>query len=177
MVLYVLLIVNKVDCRTRSRRVQVIPRSRWRLCPDRIREPVCLPSRRHVGVHVEQLLRPPKSTLSDDDDIDDRHGSSDDETTATPSTQFAFPELDAQIRAAIEVYGGVFPKLNFSSPKARSPFLFSASVWAGLFPPYRHLRENNNDFPCGTVSFRMLLGSCRRRSRCDARPRRTYTCC
>jgi hypothetical protein len=58
-----------------------------------------------------------------DDDTNDHHSDSDDEVT--PASQYAFPELDAQIRAAIEVYGGVFPKLNFSSPKARSPSLLT----------------------------------------------------
>jgi hypothetical protein len=68
--------------------------------------------------------------LTDDDDLDDHHGDNDDDATASPSAQFAFPELDAQIRAAIEAYGGgVFPKLNFSSPKARSLLsLYSACV-------------------------------------------------
>ena len=56
----------------------------------------------------------PKSTL-EDHDIDQV---SDDEDTS-PSKQYAFPELDAQIRAVINEYGAVFPKLNFSSPKAR----------------------------------------------------------
>jgi len=57
---------------------------------------------------------PPKSTLADHDVDQD----SDDEA-ASPSKQYAFPELDAQIRAVIKEYGAVFPKLNFSSPKAR----------------------------------------------------------
>ena len=47
--------------------------------------------------------------------------------------RYAFPELDFQIRATIEEYGGaVFPKLNFSSPKVRLNFLF---VWGGIMPP------------------------------------------
>ena len=36
--------------------------------------------------------------------------------------QFAFPDLDTQIRQAISEYGAVFPKLNFSSPKASTSF-------------------------------------------------------
>jgi hypothetical protein len=55
--------------------------------------------------------------LEDDNDHD---CDSDDEATA----KYSFPELDAQIRATIDEYGGaVFPKLNFSSPKVRH-FLF-----------------------------------------------------
>ena len=44
----------------------------------------------------------------DDDDGDDEL-----------QERFAFPEIDAKIRRAISDYGGVFPKLNFSSPKVR----------------------------------------------------------
>ena len=65
-------------------------------------------------MHAEWISRPPKSTL-EDHDLDQV---SDDEDTS-PSKQYAFPELDARIRAVIKEYGAVFPKLNFSSPKAR----------------------------------------------------------
>ena len=51
----------------------------------------------------------------EDHDVDQ---DSDDEP-GDPSRSYAFPELDAQIRAVIKEYGAVFPKLNFSSPKAR----------------------------------------------------------
>lgn len=62
---------------------------------------------------VGSCLRPPKSTLEDDHDHD---CDSDDEA----AVRYAFPELDHQIRATINEYGGaVFPKLNFSSPKVR----------------------------------------------------------
>jgi D123 len=48
------------------------------------------------------------------------HDSHDDDEAVSPATkQYAFPEFDAQIRACIDKYGAVFPKLNFSSPKAR----------------------------------------------------------
>lgn len=67
-----------------------------------------------IRFYAEWISRPPKSTL-DDHDLDQ---DSDDEAT-NPSKQYAFPELDARIRAAIDEYGAVFPKLNFSSPKAR----------------------------------------------------------
>jgi hypothetical protein len=64
-----------------------------------------------------------------DDNADDDHSDTDDEA-ASPATHYAFPELDAHIRAAIEAYGGgVFPKLNFSSPKARSPFISFFSLF------------------------------------------------
>jgi len=60
------------------------------------------------------FFRPLTSTLDDygvDHDSDDE--------VAIPSTQYSFLELDAQIRNAINEYGAVFPKLNFSSPKVR----------------------------------------------------------
>ncbi len=64
---------------------------------------------------LNDSIRPPKSTLGDDHDSD-----SDDEATASSAARYSFPELDAQIRATIDEYGGaVFPKLNFSSPKVR----------------------------------------------------------
>jgi len=78
-------------------------------------------------------FRPPKSTLTDDN-ADDCHSDSEDEATTSAATQYAFPEIDAQIQAAIDAYGGgVFPKLNFSSPKAHFP-LFCSS-WGVLIPP------------------------------------------
>jgi hypothetical protein len=53
---------------------------------------------------------------------DNVNSDSEDEATTIAAMQYAFPETDAQIRAAIDAYGGgVFPKLNFSSPKARFP--------------------------------------------------------
>ena len=50
--------------------------------------------------------------MSDDED-------SEPEDEQDERTRFAFPELDAQIRAAVVEYGAVFPKLNFSSPRVR----------------------------------------------------------
>lgn len=70
-----------------------------------------------IGYH--DYIRPQKSTLEDDHDCD-----SDDEAGSF-AVRYSFPELDAQIRATIDEYGGaVFPKLNFSSPKVRR-FFFS----------------------------------------------------
>jgi hypothetical protein len=83
-------------------------------------------------------LRLPKSTLRDDN-ADDDHSDTDDEA-AGPATHYAFPELDAHIRAAIEAYGGgVFPKLNFSSPKARSPLFLFFSVFFIYFNSMRNI--------------------------------------
>jgi hypothetical protein len=66
---------------------------------------------------LHAYIRPRKSALEDDHDHD---CDSDDEATASSAARYSFPELDAQIRATIDEYGGaVFPKLNFSSPKVR----------------------------------------------------------
>jgi len=78
------------------------------------------------GVNMlNHYFRPPKSTLTDDN-TDDCHSDSEDEASTSAATQYAFPEIDTQIQAAIDAYGGgVFPKLNFSSPKARFPLFCS----------------------------------------------------
>lgn len=57
------------------------------------------------------LCRPIESTVEDDSDDD-----SDDEEEEE-AEEFAFPELDSQIREVVKEYGAVFPKLNFSSPR------------------------------------------------------------
>jgi hypothetical protein len=58
--------------------------------------------------------RPPEGSASDDDE------SSPD--TEGQGPEYAFPELDAQIRKCVAEYGAVFPKLNFSSPRVRPRF-------------------------------------------------------
>lgn len=55
-----------------------------------------------------------ESGLSDDDESEPDEDEDDD----PPRRRFAFPELDKKIRDAIVQYGAVFPKLNFSSPRA-----------------------------------------------------------
>ncbi|KAH8998686.1 D123-domain-containing protein [Lactarius akahatsu] len=82
---------------------------------------------------------PPKSTLEDYD----QH--SDDEATS-PSTQYAFPELDARIRTVIDEYGAVFPKLNFSSPKDAAWLLPSSSPLKCTSPADVYLLLKSSDF-------------------------------
>jgi hypothetical protein len=70
-----------------------------------------------IGFH--DYIRPRKSTLEDDHD----HDCDSDDEDGSFAARYSFPELDAQIRATIDEYGGaVFPKLNFSSPKVRRFF-------------------------------------------------------
>ena len=61
---------------------------------------------------TEYFLRPPSEGVDHDSDNDD-------EAIDPAAKQYTFPELDAKIRASINEYGAVFPKLNFTSPKAR----------------------------------------------------------
>lgn len=70
----------------------------------------CICSTAHGMHHV----RPATSELSDDDD-DFVSNISDDNSSEEQA--YTFPELDAQIRAAVSNYGAVFPKLNFTAPQ------------------------------------------------------------
>ena len=60
---------------------------------------------------------PAESTLSDDEA--EEGADDDDDDDDEEKRHYSFPELDARIRACVMEYGGVFPKLNFSSPKVR----------------------------------------------------------
>ncbi|KAI9443105.1 cytoplasmic protein [Lactarius indigo] len=82
---------------------------------------------------------PPRSTLEDHD----QH--SDDEATS-PSTQYAFPELDTRVRTVIDEYGAVFPKLNFSSPKDAAWLLPSSSPLKCTSPADVYLLLKSSDF-------------------------------
>jgi D123 len=64
------------------------------------------------------------------------HDTDDDEAAMNPTVTrpYTFPQLDARIRGSIDEYGAVFPKLNFSSPKARLFFL----------PPSSKKKKHNN---------------------------------
>ena len=80
-------------------------------------ENLCVHPHLTTGFTLNDYTRPPKSTLDDDQD---HVYEGDDEDTASETVQYSFPDLDAQIRATIDEYGGaIFPKLNFSSPKVR----------------------------------------------------------
>ncbi|CAA7261345.1 unnamed protein product [Cyclocybe aegerita] len=65
-----------------------------------------------------------ESTLSDDEK-DENPDDSEEDSDEESQKRYAFPELDQRIRDCVNEYGAVFPKLNFSAPKAR---LYSSSV-------------------------------------------------
>ena len=76
-----------------------------------------------------RLCSPPEgltfTSSSDDGDDGDGEGCKTRITYSDANSDFrvkhwAFPKLDGQIRQCIEDYEGVFPKLNFSSPKVNS---------------------------------------------------------
>lgn len=46
-------------------------------------------------------------------------GEDEQDASAAPSQRYSFPELDAKIREVVKEYGGVFPKLNWTSPRVR----------------------------------------------------------
>ncbi|KAH8824928.1 D123-domain-containing protein [Flagelloscypha sp. PMI_526] len=81
----------------------------------------------------------PESQLSDDED-------SASEDSDEPSESFSFPDLDAQIRACIDNYTAVFPKLNFSSPKDASWILPPSSPLKCTSPADVYLLLKSSDF-------------------------------
>ncbi|KAJ7505370.1 D123-domain-containing protein [Mycena galericulata] len=83
------------------------------------------------------------SELSDDEE-EDEDQDSDGEGPAR--RQFAFPALDLQIRACIETYGAVFPKLNFSSPKDASWILPASSPLKCTSPADVYMLLKSSDF-------------------------------
>ena len=70
-----------------------------------------------VSMISNKCYRSPKDEENGTTKDDDGDTVSDEEEE---QKRFAFLQLDQQIRAAVEDYGGVFPKLNFSAPKVRA---------------------------------------------------------
>ncbi|KAL5501449.1 hypothetical protein ACEPAH_8709 [Sanghuangporus vaninii] len=87
-------------------------------------------------------------------DVDD----SDDEEE--PQERFAFPEVDAKIRQAIEDYGAVFPKLNFSSPKDASWILPSSSPLKCSAPSEVYMLLKSSDFVLHDVEEESVFEGC-----------------
>ncbi|KAJ7134571.1 D123-domain-containing protein [Mycena epipterygia] len=85
---------------------------------------------------------PAESTLSDDEEEDEEEDSDDGEEIR----RFAFPEIDVLIRACIQTYGAVFPKLNFSSPKDASWILPASSPLKCTSPADVYMLLKSSDF-------------------------------
>ncbi|KAH9927047.1 D123-domain-containing protein [Amylocystis lapponica] len=87
---------------------------------------------------------PAESTLSDEDE--DNTGVSSEEEDEDEGPRYAFPELDARIRDAVAVYGAVFPKLNFSSPRDAAWMLPASSPLKCTSPADVYLLLKSSDF-------------------------------
>ncbi len=64
--------------------------------------------------------------IDDNDCVASEEPDDEEEEEEDTAQRYAFPELDQQIRKAIEEYGAVFPKLNFSSPRVWLLLLFGS---------------------------------------------------
>ncbi|KAJ7670270.1 D123-domain-containing protein [Mycena rosella] len=108
------------------------------------------------GVHVPEGADdlPAETTLSDDEDGED----SDDE--GEPQRRFAFPGLDAQIRACISNYGAVFPKLNFSSPQDAAWILPAGSPLKCTSPADVYMLLKSSDFVTHDLSAESVFDGC-----------------
>ncbi|KAF9221505.1 D123-domain-containing protein [Gyrodon lividus] len=107
------------------------------------------------GVYVPEGSEdvPAESTLSDDES----DGSEDSEPA---SGHFSFPELDADIRCAIEKYKAVFPKLNFSSPKDAAWVLPLSSPLKCTSPADVYLLLKSSNFITHDLSAEHVFEGC-----------------
>ncbi|RDB17939.1 hypothetical protein Hypma_000901 [Hypsizygus marmoreus] len=99
---------------------------------------------------------PAESTLSDSDEDDE----DDDEDEDSPPPSFAFPDLDVQIRACVQEYGTVFPKLNFSSPKDAAWILPASSPLKCTSPSDVYLLLKSSDFITHDLSPDTVFAGC-----------------
>ncbi|KAF8558299.1 D123-domain-containing protein [Imleria badia] len=95
-----------------------------------------------------------ESTLSDEDESE----SSD--VSEPEGQRFSFPELDAEIRAAIDKYQAVFPKLNFSSPKDAAWVLPMSSPLKCTSPADVYLLLKSSDFVTHDLDIERVFEGC-----------------
>ncbi|PCH40250.1 D123-domain-containing protein [Wolfiporia cocos MD-104 SS10] len=113
-----------------------------------------------VSVTLVRSCRPAESTLSDDEGDEEEEDEAEDERQ-----KFAFPELDAQIRDAVEKYGAVFPKLNFSSPRDAAWMLPASSPMKCTSPADVYLLLKSSDFVEHDLSTEHVFDGCEPQSR------------
>ncbi|KAF9048298.1 D123-domain-containing protein [Hymenopellis radicata] len=94
------------------------------------------------------------SSVEPDEDVDE------DEEEEDAAKRYAFPELDQQIRKAIEEYGAVFPKLNFSSPKDASWILPPSAPLKCTSPADVYLLLKSSDFISHDLSCDSVFDGC-----------------
>lgn len=85
------------------------------------------------------MRSPPESHLSEESDDGSDKGNGTQITWSDANSDFrvkhwAFPDLDNRIRDCVEEYEGVFPKLNFSSPKVST--LGACELWMRFLFPF-----------------------------------------
>ncbi|KAI0304511.1 cytoplasmic protein [Multifurca ochricompacta] len=98
---------------------------------------------------------PPNSTLSLEEC--DAHQDSDDEATS----RYAFPQLDAQVRAVIREYHAVFPKLNFPHQRHDAAWLLpSTSPLKCTSPADVYLLLKSSDFITHDLSADLVFEGC-----------------
>ncbi|KAK7048313.1 D123-domain-containing protein [Favolaschia claudopus] len=106
---------------------------------------------------------PVESTLSDDEGEQDEFEEEEDdndERTSPRRRQFAFPELDSQIREIIKTHGAVFPKLNFSSPKDASWILPQSSPCKCTSPADVYMLLKSSDFITHDLTAESVFSGC-----------------
>ncbi|KDQ62388.1 hypothetical protein JAAARDRAFT_458771 [Jaapia argillacea MUCL 33604] len=93
------------------------------------------------GVFIPEGSENTEAHISASDDDSD-----DDSDESSPSVSYAFPDLDARIRQVITAYGGVFPKLNFSSPRDAAWVLPPGSPLKCTSPAEVYMLLKSSDF-------------------------------
>ncbi|KAG8906631.1 hypothetical protein FRB99_006419 [Tulasnella sp. 403] len=97
----------------------------------------------------------PESTLSDSGSV-----SGDSASGSEEPKSYAFPELDAQIRAAIAKFGAVFPKLNWTSPKDAAWIANPSSPLKCTTPADVYLYLKSSDFVGHDIDPAMVFDGC-----------------
>ncbi|KAF9472513.1 cytoplasmic protein [Pholiota conissans] len=99
---------------------------------------------------------PAESTLSDDEAEEDADDDDDDDEE---KRHYSFPALDARIRACVKEYGGVFSKLNFSSPRDAAWLLPASSPLKCFTPADVYLLLKSSDFITHDLSLERVEGT------------------
>ncbi|KAI0259824.1 D123-domain-containing protein [Gloeopeniophorella convolvens] len=77
-----------------------------------------------------------------------------------PRGQYAFPALDAHIRAAVAAHGAVFPKLNFSAPRDAAWLLPASSPLKCTAPADVYLLLKASDYVAHDLSAASVFAGC-----------------
>ncbi|KAF9454732.1 D123-domain-containing protein [Macrolepiota fuliginosa MF-IS2] len=109
--------------------------------------------------------KPPESHLSDESDNGSDYGSETKVTYSDANSDFrvkhwAFPDLDNRIRQCVEEYEGVFPKLNFSSPKDAYWVLFNANPLRCTSPSDVYILLKSSDFATHDMDSANVFSGC-----------------